>query len=80
MILSALIEVVNLLIMAALMLFPEWEPPVDSPSWTALSAANIVLPLDTWSMLMGVTIGVMGAALGVWVIKLAVNLIRGSGA
>lgn len=80
MILKALWAICKAVIMAALFMFPTWEPPTNSAAWTALSAANIVLPLDTWSMLMGATVAVMGAGLLVWVIKLAVNLVRGSGA
>lgn len=80
MILGGLFELLKALIMAALALFPSWEPPKNTPSWSALSAANIVLPLDTWAMLSGLTVAVMGTALVVWAVMKAVNLIRGSGA
>lgn len=80
MLLTALLAIVVTLAKAGLALFPTWRPPTNSPGWTALSAANIVLPLDTWSMLMGLTLGAMLAGLVVWVVKLVLNLIRGSGA
>lgn len=80
MILGGLAKILNGIVMAALMLFPNWEPPQGSPEWSALSAANIVLPLDTWAMLSGATVAAMGASLLVWVIMKALNLIRGAGA
>lgn len=73
-------DLLELIILAGLALFPTWEPPVNTPAWSALSAANMVLPLDVWSVCMGVTLAAMGAGLLVWVIMKALNLVRGSGA
>lgn len=80
MIITGLLKLLNLIVIAALALFPTYEPPKNTPAWTALSAANIVLPLDTWAMLSGATVAVMGAGLLVWVVMKAINLVRGSGA
>ena len=80
MILSALIKVLNMLISFALALFPTYEPPHDSPQWSALSAANIVLPLDTWAMLSGATIAIMGCTLLIWAVMKVFNMVRGAGA
>lgn len=80
MILGGLAKILNLLLLGGLALFPNWEPPKGSPQWSALSAANIVLPLDTWAMLSGATVAAMGASLLVWVIMKALNLVRGAGA
>lgn len=79
MILGGLWKILQAFLIVALSLFPTWEPPRLTPAWTALSAANIVLPLDVWSMLMGATVMATGAGLLVWVIRLAVAWIRGSG-
>lgn len=80
MILGGLIKILQEMISTFLLLFPIWEPPRMSPQWSALSAANIVLPLDTWAMLSGLTVGVMGVGLTVWALKMAFNMVRGSGA
>lgn len=80
MLVELLAALLNGIVMAALLLFPNYTPPTGSPGFTALSAANIVLPLDTWAMLSGATIAIMGAGLLVWVVMKAVNLVRGSGA
>lgn len=80
MIIAGLLKLLNVIVLAALFLFPNYEIPTGSPGFTALSAANIVLPLDTWATLSGATIAVMGAGLLVWVVMKAVNLVRGSGA
>lgn len=80
MILSGLAALLVKLIQGFLMLFPAWTPPALSPEWTALSAANIVLPLGTWAMLSGLTVAVMLAGLSLWALKMAFNMIRGSGA
>lgn len=66
--------------MAGLALFPTWKMPTGTPSAAALGAANLVLPLDIWATLMGLTVAAMGAGLMVWVIKMCVNFVRGSGA
>lgn len=80
MIIGGLLKLLNIIVVAALAGFPNWEPPTNSPAWSALSAANIVLPLDTWATLSGATVAVMGISLSIWVIMKAVNLVRGSGA
>lgn len=80
MILGGLLAVCLFLIEAMLSLFPTYSPPVQTPAWAALSAANIVLPLDVWAACMGVTLSVMSAAGVVWVVKTVFNAIRGSGA
>lgn len=80
MILGALWDLLKVIVMAALSLFPNWTPPTNSASWTALSAANIVLPLDTWATLSGLTVAVMGSGLLIWVVMKALNLVRGAGA
>lgn len=73
-------KLIESIILAGLLLFPTWEPPTSSPAWSAISAANMVLPLDVWSVLMGLTLAAMGAGMLVWVIMKALNLVRGSGA
>lgn len=80
MLLGGLLKILNGLVVVALALFPTWEPPRSSPGWTALSAANIVLPLDTWAMLSGLTVTVMGMGLTIWAVKTVFNAIRGAGA
>jgi hypothetical protein len=80
MLLEGLFAFLKVFLTAALSLFPTYEPPLESPAFAALSAANIVLPIDTWAMLSGVTVAVMATGLLVWVVMKAVNLIRGSGA
>lgn len=80
MIIEGLIKLFNLIIVAALALFPNYRLPTGSPGFAALSAANIVLPLDTWAMLSGATVAIMFAGLSVWVLMKAINLVRGSGA
>lgn len=80
MIIGGLLQLLNIIVLAAVSLFPTYQPPISSPSFTALSAANIVLPLDTWAMLSGATVAVMTAGLLFWVVMKALNLVRGSGA
>lgn len=80
MIITGLLKLLNVIVVAALALFPTYEPPTGSPGFTALSAANIVLPLDTWAMLSGATVAVMSSGLLVWVVMKAINIVRGSGA
>jgi hypothetical protein len=80
MITTALLTVVNVILMAALLLFPSYSPNIQSPAWTMLAAANIVLPIDVWVLTTGIAIAAMAAGLGVWAVKMIVNVIRGSGA
>lgn len=80
MILGALIKILVSLVSFVLALFPTYEPPKDTPQWSALSAANIVLPLDTWAMLSGATIAIMGLTLLVWGAMKIFNMVRGAGA
>ena len=80
MILGALIKILNILTAVVLAFFPNYQPPHNTPQWAALSAANIVLPLDTWAMLSGATIAVMGASLIVWGAMKIFNMVRGAGA
>lgn len=80
MLITGLLKLLNVLVVVVLAAFPNWSPPTGSPGFTALSAANIVLPLDTWAMLSGATVAVMASALTIWVVMKAFNAIRGSGA
>ena len=80
MILSALIKILMGVIAFVLTLFPTYEPPRNTPSWAALSAANIVLPLDTWATLSGATIAIMGCTLIIWGAMKIFNMVRGAGA
>lgn len=79
MILGGLIKMLVALVAGALSLFPSWEMP-KGPGFSALAAANIVLPLDVWATLMGLTLAVMAAGMTFWAVKFALNLVRGSGA
>lgn len=80
MILTALIDILVLLVTGVLSLFPDYVPPLQSPQWAALSAANIVLPLDTWAMLSGATVAIMGLSLLIWAVMKIFNMFRGAGA
>lgn len=76
---TALIKFLVALVGVVFSLFPTWAPP-SGAGLSAFAAANIVLPLDTISVLMGVTAGFMIAGGTIWVIMKAINLVRGSGA
>jgi hypothetical protein len=79
MLLQLFLQFINLLVVGAIAFFPEYTLPAG-PALSALSAANIVLPLDVWSLTMGATVSVMGVGLLVWVVMKAINILRGSGA
>jgi hypothetical protein len=76
---EALLMLVQALALGLVMFFPNYAIP-QGPGFSALAAANIVLPLDTWAVCMGATIAAMGAAFTVWALMKAWNMIRGSGA
>jgi hypothetical protein len=79
MLLTLLAELVQVLALGLIAVFPTYTPP-HGPGFSALAAANIVIPLDVWSVCMGVTIACMGYAFVVWAALKAFNMIRGAGA
>ena len=78
MILDALVNIVLTLVNAVLLVFPTWTPP-PSPGLTALAAANIVIPFDTFVTLFGASIAFTLASLAVWAVNWVLNKVRGSG-
>lgn len=51
-----------------------------SPSWSVLSAANTVLPIDYFLTAMGFTFAFMVTGLAFWAVWKIINVVRGSGA
>jgi hypothetical protein len=79
MVVDALVNIILAIVDIVMAFFVPWTPP-DGPALSVLSAANVVLPLDTLANLFGVTLAFSLAALGVWGVMKVVNLVRGSGA
>lgn len=78
MLLKALAELIQILALGVISVFPTYTPP-HGPGFSALAAANIVIPLDVWSVCMGITVACLGYAAAGWAILKGYSMIRGSG-
>jgi hypothetical protein len=64
---------------AIVSIFPTFTIP-NGPGFTALAAANFIIPFDVLFFWLGVTLSVGIVGLLYWLFMVVVNLIRGSGA
>ena len=79
MITDAILDVLFGVVNGIISLFPTFSIP-PGPGFSALAAASIIIPFDTFAFWLGVTIAVGAVALAYKAIMVVINLIRGSGA
>ncbi len=77
MITDALLNVLFSVLGAVISIFPTYTIP-QGPGFSAIAAANIIIPLDIWFFWLGVTITFTGIGLIYYGVLLIIRLIRGA--
>lgn len=82
MVTDAILDFLFGLIEATFVLLPDGSGIAlpESPGFSVLAAANVVLPIDVFLNVSGVAVSVMTVGLAYWGIMKVINLVRGSGA